>query len=167
MFQSLLFGCWLLLSCMVACLCCVLTCSSSSRSLPASRATATDAKGRLAICCRSLISCYRVRDTQGEKVQNTFLIHRMDEWSTKINRNTVVIRGFRVNVNSVVWNKAIRKYPCPPLPVSTLWVKTPSSLCLLMLHTLTLTSCEVLCWCAASCSLASVRLFKHEWILHL
>lgn len=40
---------------------CLLTCSSSSWSPPTSSATATEAKGRLAICCRSLISCYRGR----------------------------------------------------------------------------------------------------------
>lgn len=39
-------------------------CSSSSWSPPTSSTTATDAKGRLAICCRSLISCSLRREAQ-------------------------------------------------------------------------------------------------------
>lgn len=52
---------WPFCVCIQQCMCEreTLTCSSSSWSPPSSRATATEAKGRLAICCRSLISCCR------------------------------------------------------------------------------------------------------------
>lgn len=42
----------------------LLTCESSSWSPPASSATFTEAKGRLAICWRSLISCCRHRNKE-------------------------------------------------------------------------------------------------------
>lgn len=44
-------------------------CSSSSWSPPTSSTTATEPKGRLAICCRSLISCCR-----GSKKEKGFLM---------------------------------------------------------------------------------------------
>lgn len=50
-----------------------LTCSSSSWSPPTSSATATEAKGRLAICCRSLISCYEARQKKKEHFSLTSL----------------------------------------------------------------------------------------------
>lgn len=51
-----------------ACNMLTLTWSSSSWSPPSSRATATEAKGRLAICCRSLISCCRERHKYRERI---------------------------------------------------------------------------------------------------
>lgn len=69
---------WPLLMCVCTtnvcvCVCVALTCRSSSWSPPSSRATATEAKGRLAICCLSLISCCRRHREKLRSVVNILL----------------------------------------------------------------------------------------------